>query len=189
MLKLWQNILHLGISPSLYYSRCRDQFQVSIPVSASLIPLYFPPSLRFPTFHIPLNAIVAASAPTPFIHPPPSSLLDTILKTDPESKLRQAPYCERGGGDWKIEASTLLHLNPVKHIMSITHLCLPRPPLIICQTLLGRRQPTDSRKLQSNDHWPSSSPASASLLYWSTGTGLLFVVVNILIFRYFIWLT
>ena len=121
---------------------------------------------------------------------PHPTLLDTILKTDPESKLRQAPYCERegGGGDWKIEASTLLHLNPVKHIMSITHLCLPRPPLIICQTLLGRRQPTDSRKLQSNDHWPSSSSAS-SLLYWSTGTGLLFVVVNILIFRYFIWLT
>ena len=185
MLKLWQNILHLGISP-LYVginfrfpSRCLPPSSLS-----SSLPRSDSPHSTF------LWMQLWQHLPPPPWYTPPHPLAGHNPENWPPSQNldRLRIVRERGGGDWKIEASTLLHLNPVKHIMSITHLCLPRPPLIICQTLLGRRQPTDSRKLQSNDHWPSSSSASSSL-YWSTGTGLLFVVVNILIFRYFIWLT
>ena len=42
--------------------------------------------------------------PHPLYTPPPSLYWTQSWKLTPESKLRQAPYCERGGGDWKTPA-------------------------------------------------------------------------------------
>ena len=69
------------------------------PVSGSISGFHLPPSLPHKIPHIPHSSECNCGSicPRPLYTPPPPP--DTILETDPESEVGQAPDCARGRGE------------------------------------------------------------------------------------------
>ena len=146
MLKLRQNILfHLGI---IFSVGINFRFPSGLLLSSDSLP----PSQNSPHSTFLWMQLWPHLPPPPLYTPPPPSYAGPSPGNWPESKVRQAPYWEQGE-DWKI-GTLLIHLNPVKHRNSITHVVSPAPVWdhlsAICWA--GDRL-LRLRKRQSNDHW------------------------------------